>query len=123
MKMPNFLKSTGFASVIVLSGALAGCGNIVADRCDQICKCENCGERERQECETEAQSSVDTADSYACSDLLEPYYECQLQKHECADGHYSDDDKECKDEHDQYLECLTAESSRRPGPYANLDEH
>jgi len=110
------------AGAAALGAALSGCGNIVGDRCDQVCKCENCGDRQRQECETKAQAQVDLADAYKCSDLLDPYYECQLSAHECMDGHYSDDNKECKDQLDQYNECLKAESSRRPGPYSVEDE-
>lgn len=105
------------AALFALGAPAAGCGSLTDDRCDSVCKCENCGERERSECEDNANAAIDVADAYECYSLLEPYYECQLQKHECQDGHYQDDNNECGHQLDQYNECLKAKSSRDQGPY------
>jgi len=119
MRRSSFVPRAAVGLALAFGGgaiAFTGCGNIVADRCDQICSCENCGDRARQECETKADADANIADAYGCTALLEPYWDCQVQKHECTDHHYQDDDKECKVEFDQYNECLEKSSSREQ-PY------
>lgn len=103
------LALTGAAGVAATS--TAACGSIQADRCDQICGCENCGERDRTECDTKVDANYEIADAYGCTALLEVYWECQVQKFECVDGKYSDDPKECAPEELQYTECLEKGSS------------
>lgn len=97
---------------------LLACGNLRDDRVESICACESCGESLMEQKEIEVDAEYDIADTYDCIELLEPYWECQLEKHECSnDGNYSDDDDECGNEADEYQQCLTAKSSRDPGPY------
>ena len=104
-------------AVAGLASPLAGCGSITQDRCDSICKCESCGDRERQECEDKADANVDVADAYECYELLEPYYNCQIEKHECKDHRYEDDNAECGHELEQYKKCIDARSSLDNGGY------
>ncbi|MFO0617720.1 MAG: hypothetical protein U0414_34315 [Polyangiaceae bacterium] len=100
---------TGLAGLAATS--TAACGNIVADRCDKVCACENCGDRDRQECDTKAEASYAIADAYGCTSLLELYWECEVQESDCTDHHYSDDQKQCDHEHTEYTECLDKGSS------------
>ena len=111
----------GFFALAVASVPLTGCGSIAGDRVDQICKSENCGQRARQEYETVVDAEISIADTYNCYSLLEPYYACEVQEHECKDSHYSDNDTDtgCKHELDQYFQCLKGQSSRDPGPYVH----
>ncbi len=74
----------------------SGCGSLLQDRCDAICECENCGEREREACEVEVEGDYQVADIYACTEQLEAYYECQLQEYSCSDRHYDDDAEGCR---------------------------
>ncbi len=107
-------------SAIAGSGfAMAGCGSTVGDYCDSKCKCENCGEQQRQECEIEADANVNVADAYGCTNLLDPYLECEVQGHTCsADGHYSDNNMgECKQSYEAWQKCLNSQTSRQEGPY------
>jgi len=103
--------------VISSAAATTGCGSLVQDRIDTICGCEDCGERELQETEIYVDADYDVASAYDCIELIEPYWECQLQRHECDDRKYKDDDDECGPELEQYAECLDAKSARDPGPY------
>ncbi len=105
--------------LLVALGAplLGGCGSLLDDRCEVICGCEDCGEREQEECTTQVEADFAVAEAYDCVELIEPYWECQLDRHECEDGRYSDDNNECGEALQQYFECLDAKSTRRPGPY------
>lgn len=94
-----------------------GCGDIANDRLQTICDCENCGDRELEEVEIIVATDLEIAEAYNCVEVLEPYWECQLDRHECDDGRYSDDHDECESEHEQYEECLDAQSTRNGGPY------
>ncbi|MFO0553139.1 MAG: hypothetical protein U0271_32425 [Polyangiaceae bacterium] len=115
------MKSSAFVVPLLLALPLAagitGCGSIESDRCDAICDCENCGDRERQECDIIQSAEVEVASTYDCYELLEPYWECQLDSYECDNGHYRDDNGECGDFLREYEECLDAKSTRRPGHY------
>jgi hypothetical protein len=99
----------------------AGCGSLQADRCEAICNCENCGDRDLERCDIEVDAVFEVAASYGCEDALEPYIECQLNEYECDDGRYRDDQEGCRNEADQYDECLRAQSTRDPGPYRPID--
>lgn len=112
--MNRFAKFTGAFGALIL----VGCGSIPSDRVDSICACESCGESLLEQKEIEVYAEYDIADTYDCIEVLEPYWECQLEKHECTEGNnYVDDDDECGREKDEYAQCLTAKSSRDPGPY------
>lgn len=95
----------------------SGCGSVEQDRIDSICNCEGCGDRELEETTIHVEADYDTADAYTCTEVLEPYWECQLQKHQCENGKYKDDNDECSAEFDQYRECLVAQSTRNNDPY------
>ena len=82
-----------------------------------ICDCENCGDRELEEVEIRIQGELEIASAYDCVDLLEPYWECNLQEYECDDGHYRDDHEQCGSQRDELFECLDAKSTRRGGFY------
>ena len=108
-----------FATVASALSALflIGCGSLTSDRVESICACESCGESLLEQKEIEVNGEYDIAETYDCIELLEPYWECQLDKHECSAQNYQDDDDECGNEKDEYDQCLTAKSSRGPGPY------
>jgi hypothetical protein len=97
----------------------SGCGSLLQDRCDAICECENCGEREREACEVEVEGDYQVADIYACTEQLEAYYECQLQEYSCSDRHYNDDAEGCRNEIEDYERCRQNSSARDRGPYGN----
>jgi hypothetical protein len=107
--------------VTLLLSALAigavGCGDLANDRITTVCDCENCGDRELEEVEIRVQAELDIASAYDCIEVLDPYWECQLQEYECDDGHYRDDEEGCQNEAQQLYECLDAKSTRRGGPY------
>lgn len=104
------LALTGVAGFAATS--TAACGNIVSDRCDKVCGCENCGDRDRTECETKAEANYAIADAYGCTAQLEIYWECEVQEFECtADHKYQDDEKNCDHESKEYTECLDKGSS------------
>ncbi len=108
----------GRAVVLAALGLFTpACGSLFDDRLASICECENCGDREQQEYEIINQTEVDIADTYECGELLDAYWECNLQAFECNDGRYRDDNSECGRELDEYGECKRARSSRDPGPY------
>jgi len=113
----RLFKCLPYLAIVCLAPVASGCGNIQADRCDSVCSCENCGERELQQCEIDVDADYSVAETYGCLGILEPYWECQLQRHECDDNHYSDDNDECDREHREYKECLDAQSTREGGPY------
>lgn len=104
-------------ALALLAPVATGCGSLVDDRIDTICNCEDCGERDLEEYEIKVNADYDVAATYDCIELIEPYWECQLERHECQDRHYSDDDEECGSEREQYFQCLDAKSSRDHGPY------
>jgi hypothetical protein len=114
---PSVKRLSSILLMVGVGALSSGCGSIFNDRIDTICECENCGEREQQEYEIENQTEIDVADTYDCGDLLDTYWECNLQKYECKDNRYRDDNSECGNELDQYNECKRARSSRDPGPY------
>ena len=99
------------------AGSLTGCGDIVADRLDAICACEGCSDRRLEELQIGADAQYDVAAAYDCTELLEPYWECQVERHECDENEYKDDNDECGDERREYDECLDARSSRDDGAY------
>jgi hypothetical protein len=94
-----------------------GCGSVYTDRCDAICDCESCGDRQREECDLATLAEADVAAAYDCVELLDDYFECQLQEYECKDNEYRDDNDNCRREWQEYRECKDARSSREPGPY------
>ncbi|NUP05075.1 MAG: hypothetical protein HOW73_03325 [Polyangiaceae bacterium] len=108
-------------SVLSLLGAslflLVGCGDVAGDRIESICDCEDCGDRQYEEVNLQVEADLEIAEAYDCVDLIEPYWECQLDRHECDDGHYRDDHEECEHERDEFFECLDAKSTREGGPY------
>lgn len=96
-----------------------GCGSLLQDRCDAVCECENCGDREREACEVEVEGDFEVADIYQCTEQLEAYFECNLQEFACEDGRYSDDLERCDREFDDYEACRRNTSARDRGPYGN----
>ena len=94
-----------------------GCGSIQDDRIESICSCEVCGERELEERTIEVEAEWEVASAYSCEDILEPYWDCQLQKHECKNDEYKDDNDECAEDLDEYRQCLVAQSTRKGDPY------
>ena len=110
-------KLSAILLMLSVGAVFPGCGSIFDDRIDAICACENCGEREHEDYVLENQADADVADAYDCTELLDAYWECNLQKYECKDQKYHDDNSECGDERDQLDECKRARSSRGPGPY------
>jgi hypothetical protein len=113
----SVLRGTLLSVVMALAPVAAGCGDIVADRCDEICSCENCGEREYEECEIKVAGELDIAAAYDCFEELELYYECQLEEYECNGREYDDDNRSCLRERDDFESCKRAESRREGGPY------
>jgi hypothetical protein len=103
------------AGLLLVGGT--GCGDIVADRIDAICACEGCSDRRLDEVTIGAEAAYEIAEAYECTDLLDPYWECQVSKYQCEDGEYEDDDEECSSERREYVECLDAKSSRDSGSY------
>ena len=117
MKRASLFALLASAPLALLSLGTVGCGNLVADRCDAVCDCENCGDREREACEIAADGLYEVADTYGCVDTLEVWLECQLQEHECNNRNYRDDNEGCAREAQEYEECKEAFSTREPGPY------
>lgn len=112
------------ASILITSAALSlgalattGCGNLQSDRCDAVCDCNNCGEQAREICDVTVEADWEVAEAYDCTELLEPVWQCQLERHECDDNGYHDDHEECGEAERQYAECIDGKSSRRSGPY------
>jgi hypothetical protein len=104
-------------ALATLAAPLTGCGDVLADRCDAICSCENCGDRDLERCEIEVGTDLDVAAAYGCIDELEAYYECQLEEFECNGREYEDDNRACLNEREDYQRCQDAGSSREGGPY------
>lgn len=96
-----------------------GCGSLLEDRCDAVCECENCGEREREACEVEVEGDYEVADIYQCTEQLEAYFECQLQEYVCDNRHYSDDEERCQRAREDYEGCRQNTSARDHGPYGD----
>ncbi len=115
--MRSFMTLRMTTGLTLMALSLLACGSLQDDRCNAICDCEDCGDRERQECETIVGADYEVAAVYDCTEILEPYWECQLDAYECDDGRYRDDDGECGDLLREYEECLDAKSTRRPGHY------
>lgn len=103
------------AALVAVFGS--GCGNIQSDRIDAICECQRCGDREQQEVEIIVTSQYDVAEAYGCIEALEPYWACELERHECRDGNYNDNNDDCDSELQNYMECANGRSTREPGPY------
>lgn len=114
MKLVQYLPCLAIAALAPLT---SGCGNLQVDRCEAVCACENCGEQAAQDCDIIVEADFAVAETYGCAEILEPYWECQLDRHECDDNHYRDDEEECRNQYDQYRECLDARSTREGGPY------
>lgn len=111
------LPRPAFALMLVTSAFAVGCGSVRDDRIDTICGCEGCGDREREEVTIHVDADWDTSTAYACENVLEPYWLCQLDEFECSGGEYKDDNERCSKELDQYRECLVAQSTRTGEPY------
>ena len=120
------MKKTSFGKIVALTLSIAGaalvfgaggCGSAASDRCKAVCQCEDCGERELNQCQLEAQTFLDIADSYNCSNAIDAYFNCEIQKHQCMDGHYQDDDMQCMMEHSKLQTCLDSNSNNRHGAY------
>ncbi|NUO51361.1 MAG: hypothetical protein HOV80_21105 [Polyangiaceae bacterium] len=113
------LISLAFCSLALALGT--GCGSLLEDRCDAICECENCGDREREACETEVDGDYQIADIYGCTDQLEAYFECQLQEYQCDNRQYRDDPDaaKCVRAAEDYEGCRQNTSARDRGPYGN----
>jgi len=107
------------AALAMSAGALTGCTTAVGDYCNSYCKCVSCGDQARQQCELEAQAKADVADAYGCTNLLDPWLECEVQGHTCtADGHYSDNNMgQCQQAYNAWQKCLNSQTSRQEGPY------
>ena len=109
---------TASLGLLALLGTLAlGCGDLAGDRVEAVCDGENGGDRELEEIQIRVQADLDIAATDDCVEVLEPYWECQLNEHECRDGDYDDDDEACNNELGQYYECIDGKSTREPGPY------
>ncbi len=110
------LRSVGVLATLAFA---PGCGSLLADRCDTVCDCENCGDREREACEVGVEGDLEVADTYGCTEAIELYFECQLQEHSCEDGRYGDDDEGCAREAEDYRQCRENTSSRDRGPFGD----
>ncbi len=115
--MKRLIQRLPLLAMLFAAPLAAGCGNLQNDRCETICNCESCGDREAERCAIEVEADYAVAVAYDCVELLEPYWECQLDRYECDDGHYRDDGGECEADYEEYRQCLDALSTRRPGPY------
>jgi uncharacterized membrane protein YgcG len=103
-----------FLPHIVLFGsfaiAVAACGGRGAEMCELICDCENCNDRDREECEIEVNEAIDIADAYGCTDRADEFYDCALDNNDCDEDHFQIESK-CQDEYEDLAECISDASA------------
>jgi len=94
---------------LALAPLAAGCGSLSTDYCDRKCDCENCSEREYDECLVENDAEAEVASIYACDVEYEERTICRIEEHSCTAGVYTVDPSDllaCVSDENDHLQCL-----------------
>jgi hypothetical protein len=103
--------STRWMVALAATLLCAGCGNgLVSDYCEQRCDCENCNDRELDECEIRYSGNADIADIYDCGEEYDTLLQCRIDHGHC-DNDYWTTDNDCDGESQDYDECVDDASS------------
>ena len=98
----------------LLLGAVApGCGSASSDYCDVKCECENCSDKNYDECIVEADADRDVADVYGCTPEIDDLEDCAIRKYRCPNGHFEVPPADCGNQAKDLDDCIKAGSSIR----------
>lgn len=78
--------------------------------CDAVCDCEDCSDREYDDCLAQADYELDRAAAYDCSEYVELLFDCGVDHNHCDNDHFHLDDT-CESEHHNLNECIDDHSS------------
>jgi hypothetical protein len=97
------------AAILFTFGSMHGCGPdaIAVEYCEAVCDCEDCSDRELEDCEIKRQGRIDRYAIYDCEEDYIEYLECFVDKAECdkdSDSFYTMGD-DCSSKNDRYQKC------------------
>ncbi|TKD08375.1 hypothetical protein [Polyangium fumosum] len=78
-------------AALALTPLATGCGSVVTDACDKICDCQDCTEREYDECLVEGDAAQETASIYGCDAEYEELTICVIEEYRCTAGVWAPD--------------------------------
>jgi hypothetical protein len=102
---------TRLLSIALLPAAFAigGCSGNAVLICDEVCDCEDCSDREYDDCVNDYEAQIDTADVYGCIDDADAYWECAIEHYDCIDRHWTPGGQ-CASDGDDLNHCLDGRS-------------
>jgi hypothetical protein len=90
---------------LLLAPVTAGCHRS-ADICDLICQCEDCTDREYDECIIDYDATEDISATYGCLDDYDRAYDCVMTKsNNCLNDNFAPD-LDCADDINDVSECI-----------------
>lgn len=101
-----------FLACLALAPLATGCSRS-GEYCDAKCDCENCSEREYDECLIDYAATEDTADAYGCGDLFLMAHDCTMLHNDCnlLGVDVFRHEATCNDEVLDWLDCINDQSS------------
>jgi hypothetical protein len=98
-------RSYAFLLLLGLGALTSGCGSNGADYCDQACDCEDCSDREYDECLSDFEYQQDFTSAYDCDAEEADYEDCAIEHNDCDGDRFIIDDT-CRGEVDDLLDCI-----------------
>ena len=74
------------------------------------CNCEDCNDRELEECEVNYEGRADIADIFDCSEEWETMIQCRIDEGHCDNDSWVTDE-ECNGDSEDYSDCVDDASS------------
>jgi hypothetical protein len=102
---------TAFALALVLGTVAVGCGSASADLCDAVCECQNCSDKNYDECIVGSDAILDAADVYGCTPEAEDLFDCQIRKYRCMDGNFTVPAADCASAQKDFDSCIKSGSA------------
>jgi len=95
---------------LIVAPMTAGCHRS-GEICDIICECENCSDRDYDECTIKYDAAEDIASTYGCLDQYDRAYDCVANKsNNCIADNFGPD-IDCLDDITDVNKCIDSNSA------------
>lgn len=98
-------------SCLVVAPLSAGCSRS-GEYCDTACQCENCSDRDYDECVIKYEAAEDTAGAYGCLDHFDRAHDCVMNNNDCIADNFAPE-LECLDDIGDVDNCIRSNSAIR----------
>lgn len=94
---------------LMLAPLTSGC-SVAGEYCDVKCQCEDCSDREYDECLIDYEATEDVADAYGCLEDFDRLHVCVIENNDCTLDNFIADVR-CSDEGIDLADCINDSSS------------